>query len=509
MANSSHLKKLKEGAKAWNKWRKENKDILPDLSKADLTEINPFIIPEHSDEPLYADLSLFNFSKTNLKKANLTGVKLSGANLSLADLSGANLYEADLRKANLMEANLQKSTLSYVRLDVANLAKANLTKANLSEARLKKANLKNATLVEIEADLVRLIYADLSRANLTKAKMMDANCFGANFKKATLIKVDLLGATLVETNFSGADLRNADLSQTALSKSNFEKANLSNSKFSHAGFNLASLKNVTATNANFFNAYLGKTNMTNGNWEGTNFFAANFSEANLTNCNFSHTNLNRTIFVRTNMSKITIQNASVYGVSVWDIIGKIKNQNDLIITPKELSAITVDELEMAQFIYLLINNTKIRNAIDTITSKAVLILGRFYKERKDVLDALRDELRKRNYVPIVFDFEKPTSRDLTETISTLAQMSRFIIADITDAKSIPQELSHIIPNNPSLPVATIIAKKYAAYSMYEHFERYPWVLPIYKYTSKNQLLKVIKEKVIDPAEQKANELKPN
>ena len=46
-------------------------------------------------------------------------------------------------------------------------------------------------------------------------------------------------------------------------------------------------------------------------------------------------------------------------------------------------------------------------------------LGRFTPERKTVLDALRDELRQRNYLPIVFDFEKPASRDLTETISTL------------------------------------------------------------------------------------------
>ena len=39
----------------------------------------------------------------------------------------------------------------------------------------------------------------------------------------------------------------------------------------------------------------------------------------------------------------------------------------------------------------------------------VLILGRFSAERKLVLDALRDELRKseRNYVPVVFDFEQP------------------------------------------------------------------------------------------------------
>jgi len=87
---------------------------------------------------------------------------------------------------------------------------------------------------------------------------------------------------------------------------------------------------------------------------------------------------------------------------------------------------------VAQFIYLLLNNEKIRSVIDSITSKVVVILGRFTPERKAILDAIRDELRKRDYLPALFDFEKPASKDLTGTISTLANMARFIIADLTD-----------------------------------------------------------------------------
>ena len=116
-------------------------------------------------------------------------------------------------------------------------------------------------------------------------------------------------------------------------------------------------------------------------------------------------------------------------------------QTDLVISSASESVITVDNLEVAQFIYLLLNNEKVRDVIDTITSKAVLILGRFTEERKAVLDAIRDELRQRDYLPILFDFEKPGSQDFTETVSTMAHMSRFVIADVTDAKLVLEDTS--------------------------------------------------------------------
>jgi hypothetical protein len=66
-----------------------------------------------------------------------------------------------------------------------------------------------------------------------------------------------------------------------------------------------------------------------------------------------------------------------------------------------------------------------------------------------VLDGLREELRQRDYTPVLFDFGKSASKDLTGTIQTLANMARFVIADLTDPKSVPHELAMLVPTTPS------------------------------------------------------------
>jgi hypothetical protein len=50
--------------------------------------------------------------------------------------------------------------------------------------------------------------------------------------------------------------------------------------------------------------------------------------------------------------------------------------------------------------------------------------GCFAPERKAVFDAIREELRRRNSMPILFDGEGPQTRDFPETISTLAVCGR-------------------------------------------------------------------------------------
>lgn len=291
---------------------------------------------------------------------------------------------------DLEDADLRKFKLSRINFCKANLAYANLSKVNLRFANFNEANLEG---VELEG------------AILWKAKFIGANLNGANIKKADLQGANLSNATLQHTwlsdsNLSGAILRKADLTHTILDRAILMESDLSE-------------------------AYL----------QSTSLFC--------------------TRLIDTNLEGAILCSCDVYGVSAWDIkVNEKTKQISLKITfPDDESAdypITVDNLEIAQFIYLLISNEKIRQVIDIITSKVVLILGRFTPERQAVLEAIQEELSRHDYIPIIFNFKKPATRDITETISTLAHLARFIIADITDPRSIPQELEHIIPTLPSV-----------------------------------------------------------
>ena len=184
---------------------------------------------------------------------------------------------------------------------------------------------------------------------------------------------------------------------------------------------------------------------------------------------------------------------SIYGISVWNVQLEGAIQTDLIITQEGEPSITIDNLEVAQFIYLLLNNPKIRDIINTISRKVVLILGRFTLKRRIILDALRDELRKHNYSPVLFDFDRPESRDFTETARTLAHLSRFIIADITEPSSVPQELQAIVPDL-EVPVQPLLEAGKKQYSLFPDLRKYSWVFPVYQYTDLTSLIASLKRR---------------
>jgi TIR domain-containing protein/pentapeptide repeat protein len=169
MANSEHLKILRQGAKIWNQWRAERLSAQPifrwaDLSDADLrwmdlTGVNLGQAP-HQASPR-------GDGGADLSGANLTGSQLSWANLRGADLTGAQLINtaicwADLRRAQLVDADLSGAQLQGSDLSSADLRRANLTRANLEEANLNGVNLEQTNLTKATIGFTKFTDIDLS-----------------------------------------------------------------------------------------------------------------------------------------------------------------------------------------------------------------------------------------------------------------------------------------------------------------------------------------------------------
>lgn len=340
--------------------------------------------------------------------------------------------------------------------------------------------------------------ANLREANLSKAELFEVNLSRAHLFEANLSEADLIGADLRKANLSstylrGAQLLEADLSRACLARSDLIDAFLSG----------AILRGSILSWATLFEADLSEADLIGADLRGANLSGADLSEADL-----GESNLSRSLFIETKIEGVKLTGSRVYGISAWGLKGIPKDQSNLIITRDDEPTITVDNLEVAQFIYLLLESPKIRDVIDTIAKKAVLILGSFNETQKQVLEVIRDELRKNGYLPILFDWDRPTSRNYLETVSTLAHLSRFVIADITDAKSIPAELMSIVPSLPSVTVQPLMLSSDYEYALFDHIMSFKSVLPVYIYDTPEMLLANLKEHVIDPAEAKARELIP-
>jgi uncharacterized protein YjbI with pentapeptide repeats len=353
-------------------------------------------------------------------------------------------------------------------------------KADFRGVRLGGFDLRKAVMNEAD-----FCGADLTGANMTGGTFQRATFNDALLSDVVAIDAKFLNANFVNTTFSGADLGRAHFGGANMGRTNFTGADLRRVKMMFASISFAKMRRARLNNAHL---------------AGCRFMNTDLTDATLVKADLTFAQL-----IASTLERADLTGCSVYGISVWDVKLDGARQSDLLITPSVYPAIRVDNVEVAQFIYLLLNNQKIRHVIDTITSKVVLILGRFTPERKVILDAIRDELRKRDYLPVLFDFEKPANKTTIETVSTLAHMARFVIADITDAKSVLQELQAVVPSNPSVPVQPVLINSQTEPGMFDFFRMYPWVLEPYLYDDQKHLLDSLSDKVIVPAEAKAKE----
>jgi uncharacterized protein YjbI with pentapeptide repeats len=442
-----YLNLLKQGLllPALAEWREQNPGRSPSLTRAFLSD-------------------------ADLKGADLSSVDLSEADLSDAILSGANLSDADLRGATLLRADLSGADLRRANLDGANLSQANLRKADLSDAFLHGADLDSAQLSGAELNRAQLVEATLVDAVLANATGREANFSGARLTRSDLSGADLADANLIDSSLHSALLRGAILRGAVL-----WRADLTNAICSGADLTEAQLTEANLWEADFRQAKLAGAGLMNAVAVG-----ADFTDADLTGC-------------------------QVYGISAWDLKAEGAIQSKLVITRTE-PHVQVDDLEVAQFIYLLLNRRKLRDVLTTLGEKAVLVLGRF-TERKPLLDAIADRLRELDYLPIIFDFERPTDRDITETVKILAGLSLFVIADVTNPRSVPLELQATVPDY-MIPFVTVLQRGQPVFGMFDDLPaKYDWALPLLEYNTAESLLAAFDQKVVAPALEKLEDIR--
>jgi hypothetical protein len=184
VAKKEHLKILKQGVEAWNKWREENPDVKPDLCNLAIYKENSEICATelNSDED---HSRLMTELMNSYKGVDLSKINLRGANLNRSVLIRATLREADLRNAKLKEANLFNACLVGSEFDGVNLQGIKLNNAelqgtvlsytNLEKAVLSYVNLQRSWLIQVNLQEAILLCADLQGTEILSTKLQGAN----------------------------------------------------------------------------------------------------------------------------------------------------------------------------------------------------------------------------------------------------------------------------------------------------------------------------------------------
>lgn len=436
--------------------KKVKQQIIEKIRKEDLFELLKEF-PHVEEVQYHRDLRFINLEGIDFSGIDLNHTNFRGANLEKSDFSNSNLIGSDFSDANLNNAKLYQtifidSVFRRTKLINADLTSSIMNTSEMDQAILINANLTDAKLQRANLNLARLDKATLKGADLWGAFLNLANLSKANLQVANLDGAELSHAILINANLNGADLRRV----------NFEKANLSN---------------------------------------------ADLSNCILTNCNFAETNLSGAILL----------NCKIYGISTWDV--KTDNRTlmkNLIIPKEDQPTMIVDDIEIAQFFYFLINNKKILNFLSTfiyVSKKIfVLLLGSFDLETKEVLYSIKDELSKHNLQGIIYDSNPIKSQRMMETVKTLALLSKFVIIDFSKRSGQLYEIAKLV-DNIKVPYATIAIEGTKISEMLEDMNDYYWYrkeyFPYPENGWENQLPELVKDKIIPWADEINNRLMKN
>lgn len=212
-----HLKILRSGVATWNRWREENPLDVPNLEGLNFSR-DLAGLPEFFGEGewwgkvgQYIRLEGINFSKTNLRGANLAeavllNVDLRESLLERAILADAIIWECDIQKCQITRAEVQRARLWSCKFDLANFYASKMSETSFSER-----------LDSVAFPLTDLTSADFSECHLQGCWFRFANLFAADFSGATVTAdTEFYATNLSDTRFIRAQIDGANFSYSRL-----------------------------------------------------------------------------------------------------------------------------------------------------------------------------------------------------------------------------------------------------------------------------------------------------
>lgn len=418
------------------------------------------------------DLSGEDLSSAKLAGADLGGANLAGCILDQSDFSGANMGAANLSAAHCHDAHFSGTVIYGTDFRRGDFSRSRFSELKISAGLFDEAILVSCSFAGSQLQSVGMTKATLDHANFSSCTtynfdLTEARARGANFSRANLER-----ANLARGDFTNADFTLARMCHCSLFNGTLESAQLVTADLIGADLGYARLGRADLTGADLTNAQLPKAQLLAATMDGSIARSANLSEANLTGASLRGVDLRHALLVGADLSGATISQCAVYGVSAWDVKSATAIIADLVITADYQPTLTIDDLELAQFIHMITNNEKVAQAVDVMRTKVVLILGSFDDSTKPTLDDMKRVLRRKNLVPMVFDFEKPASQRLIETVRTLALLSAFVVVDLSRPAGQLVELG--IVGDTRVPFATVMVKDTVPTAMLKALGDYYW-----------------------------------
>ena len=110
--------------------------------------------------------------------------------------------------------------------------------------------------------------------------------------------------------------------------------------------------------ADLSGANLGGADLSGANLRGASLHRANLSEANLSGADLREAILSYAVLVDTDLTGADLTGCRIFGVSAWRLKLERAKQQNLVITHRDEPVITVDNIEVAQFVYLLLTTRR-------------------------------------------------------------------------------------------------------------------------------------------------------